>query len=88
VRSESFSNPVTRISSPLTAKLWSGFFVFRAVNFSPHAHKENRTMTTNIRRDGKPGKAAPALSLDSWAVILALALSLAIWAGWITHVPW
>jgi hypothetical protein len=88
VRSESFSNPVNRISSPLTAKLSSGLFVFRATNFSSHAHKENRTMTTNIRRDGKPSKPAPALSRDSWAVILAFVLSLAVWAGWISHVPW
>jgi hypothetical protein len=88
VRSESFSNPVNRISSPLTAKLCSGFFVFTAEKFSSHALKENRTMTAEIRRDGKPTKPAPALSLDSWAVILALALALAIWAGWIQHVPW
>jgi len=45
-------------------------------------------MTTNIRRDGKPSKPAPALSRDSWAVILAFVLSLAVWAGWISHVPW
>jgi hypothetical protein len=57
-------------------------------NFSTHAHKENRTMTTHIRRDGKASKPAPALSRDTWAVILALVLSLAVWAGWITHVPW
>jgi hypothetical protein len=30
----------------------------------------------------------PALSLDSWAVIVALALSVAIWVGFIKHVPW
>lgn len=30
----------------------------------------------------------PGLSLDSWAVLLAFILSLAIWAGWIKHVPW
>ena len=28
------------------------------------------------------------LSLDSWAVILALGLSLFVWLGWIKHVPW
>jgi len=33
-------------------------------------------------------KKAPVFSLDSWAVILALALSGAIWIGWIKHVPW
>ena len=30
----------------------------------------------------------PALSLDSWAVIVALVLSAAIWVGFIKHVPW
>jgi hypothetical protein len=28
------------------------------------------------------------LSLDAWAVALALALSALIWIGWIKHVPW
>ena len=32
----------------------------------------------SARQAGKP---SPTLSLDSWAVILALALSLAIWIG-------
>jgi hypothetical protein len=36
----------------------------------------------------KAAKAAPVFSLDSWAVILALALSGAIWIGWIKHIPW
>ncbi|MFZ3214558.1 MAG: hypothetical protein WA192_00690 [Candidatus Acidiferrales bacterium] len=45
-------------------------------------------MTDEIKRNGKPRQAPPAVSLDTWAVILALALSLAIWIGWIKHVPW
>jgi hypothetical protein len=45
-------------------------------------------MADEPQHSGKPIKASPALSLDSWAVILALALSLAIWIGWIKHVPW
>ncbi|MGH9713875.1 MAG: hypothetical protein ACRD5M_11320 [Candidatus Acidiferrales bacterium] len=28
------------------------------------------------------------LSLDSWAVTLALALSLLVWLGLIKHIPW
>jgi hypothetical protein len=28
------------------------------------------------------------LSLDGWAVVLALALSLAVWVGLIKQVPW
>jgi hypothetical protein len=31
---------------------------------------------------------ASRFSLDTWAVFLALALSLLIWAGVIKHVPW
>jgi hypothetical protein len=34
------------------------------------------------------GKAKAWLSLDSWAVLLALGLSLLVWVGWIKHVPW
>jgi hypothetical protein len=45
-------------------------------------------MSEEHRRSDKPAKPSPALSLDSWAVILALALSLAIWIGWIQQVPW
>lgn len=32
--------------------------------------------------------AGRAISLDAWAVLLALALALLIWAGWIKNVPW
>ena len=45
-------------------------------------------MPQELRRSNKRNKPQPGLSLDSWAVILALALSLAIWVGWIKHVPW
>jgi hypothetical protein len=31
---------------------------------------------------------APRISLDTWAVTLALVLSLLVWAGWIKHIPW
>jgi hypothetical protein len=31
---------------------------------------------------------SPAISLDTWAVIVALALSGAIWIGLIKHIPW
>ncbi|MGB8523897.1 MAG: hypothetical protein WCD43_13100 [Candidatus Acidiferrales bacterium] len=39
-------------------------------------------------KNSKATKATPVFSLDSWAVILALALSGAIWIGWIKHIPW
>ena len=45
-------------------------------------------MPEEPQRTEKPTKPSPVLSLDSWAVILALTLSLAIWIGWIKHVPW
>jgi hypothetical protein len=33
-------------------------------------------------------KSGFALSLDSWAVALSLALSLLVWLGVIKHIPW
>jgi hypothetical protein len=45
-------------------------------------------MAEEPKRTAKPIKPSPLLSLDTWAVLLALALSLAIWLGWIKHVPW
>ncbi len=33
-------------------------------------------------------KAAGFLSLDTWAVLLALGLSALVWIGWIKKVPW
>jgi hypothetical protein len=43
-------------------------------------HKRN---TARTFRSSTPG-----LSLDTWAVIVALVLSGAIWVGLIKHVPW
>jgi hypothetical protein len=46
-------------------------------------------MTQKIKSQNNRSKpAGPALSLDTWAVALALALSVLIWVGWIKHVPW
>jgi hypothetical protein len=28
------------------------------------------------------------ISLDTWAVALALALTALVWAGWIKRIPW
>lgn len=33
-------------------------------------------------------KSSFRMSLDAWAVALALALSLLVWAGIIKHIPW
>jgi hypothetical protein len=35
-----------------------------------------------------PAKAAPKLSLDTWAVLLALAAAVLIRLGLLPHIPW
>jgi len=40
--------------------------------------------TTNVAAKA----AGLGISLDAWAVTLALGLALLVWAGWIKHVPW
>jgi len=46
-------------------------------------------MTTNVEAPPKKeNQPTPRFSLDTWAVFLALGLSLLIWAGVIKHVPW
>jgi hypothetical protein len=46
-------------------------------------------MTENIETQRKTeNQSASRFSLDTWAVFLALGLSLLIWAGVIKHVPW
>ena len=42
----------------------------------------------NHFRTKKEKPPAPRISLDAWAVTLALVLSLLVWAGWIKHIPW
>lgn len=49
-------------------------------------------MTEKNERSRSVARTAPTssrgFSLDTWAVILALVLSGAIWIGLIKHVPW
>ncbi|MGA7917109.1 MAG: hypothetical protein WCA00_17870 [Candidatus Acidiferrales bacterium] len=49
-------------------------------------------MTEKRAQTPQAAKASPAskrkFSLDTWAVIVALALSGAVWIGLIKHVPW
>lgn len=45
------------------------------------------TQHPNQKKIGQP-KSGFALSLDSWAVALSLALSLLVWLGVIKHIPW
>jgi hypothetical protein len=63
-------------------------FCFYTTKYRNKRTKGESQMAEEQRRSDKSSKPSPALSLDSWAVILALALSLAIWIGWIKHVPW
>jgi hypothetical protein len=65
----------------------SGLFVFTA-GFFQGCKQGGWHMTGVTTSNRKAAKAAPVFSLDSWAVILALALSGAIWIGWIKHIPW
>ena len=44
-------------------------------------------MTAESQPRSKPS-ASRGLSLDTWAVGLALAASLLVWLGWIKTVPW
>jgi hypothetical protein len=46
-------------------------------------------MTQQNKSSTKKEKpAASRFSLDAWAVVLALVLSLLVWVGWIKHIPW
>jgi hypothetical protein len=49
-------------------------------------------MAEKVKRTGNaaktPAAPSPGLSLDTWAVIVALVLSGAIWIGLIKHIPW
>jgi hypothetical protein len=42
------------------------------------------TSTTKVARKA----AGLGISLDGWAVALALGFALLVWAGWIKHIPW
>jgi hypothetical protein len=42
----------------------------------------------SITNSQAPAKSAPLLSLDAWAVLLALAAAVLIRVGLIHHIPW
>ena len=44
----------------------------------------DKVETTEVARKA----AGLGISLDAWAVALALGLALLVWIGWIKHVPW
>ncbi|HWX37819.1 MAG TPA: hypothetical protein VNY09_01190 [Candidatus Sulfotelmatobacter sp.] len=44
----------------------------------------DKNETTNVAAKA----AGLGISLDAWAVALALGLALLVWVGWIKRVPW
>ena len=44
----------------------------------------DKTETTNMAKKA----AGLGISLDAWAVALALGFALLVWLGWIKRVPW
>jgi hypothetical protein len=72
-----------------------GFFIFYAPR-GPHQNSSSyqdfkggsivsdKIETTEVARKA----AGLGISLDAWAVALALGLALLVWIGWIKHVPW
>jgi len=44
----------------------------------------DKTETTNVAKKA----AGLGISLDAWAVALALGFALLVWLGWIKRVPW
>jgi hypothetical protein len=47
--------------------------------------EEARELAHKAKRNSRPGW---HISLDTWAVTLALALTALVWAGWIKRIPW
>lgn len=57
-------------------------------NPTPHeiVSQEARELAQKAMRKSKNG--GWRISLDTWAVTLALALTALVWAGWIKRIPW
>lgn len=49
--------------------------------------EEARTLAHKAAQKSKNGPSW-RISLDSWAVTLALVLTALVWAGWIKRIPW
>jgi hypothetical protein len=77
---------------------WAGFFVssllrppaiLRGVGTLTELSKENLTVPDKIQNTNVARRAARiGISLDGWAVALALGLALLVWLGFIKRVPW
>jgi len=51
-------------------------------------NKENQVSDNSLTTKVASKAAILGLSLDGWAVALALVLTLLVWLGWIKRVPW
>jgi hypothetical protein len=61
--------------------------IARGIAPSPQSKGEivsDKTETTNVAKKA----AGLGISLDAWAVALALGFALLVWLGWIKRVPW
>jgi hypothetical protein len=69
----------------------SGFFVLQH-KFATAGNKGASIVSKNVEHKRNTASTSRSstwgLSLDTWAVIVALVLSGAIWIGVIKHVPW
>jgi hypothetical protein len=93
----SLNNYIRNKNSPLIGVYrWSGFFFVRPPGLrksgaaSPRRRSRkgetvsDKTETTNVAKKA----AGLGISLDAWAVALALGFALLVWLGWIKRVPW
>jgi hypothetical protein len=56
----------------------------------PHENvsEEARTLAHKAVQKSRNNGSGWRISLDTWAVTLALALTALVWAGWIKRIPW
>lgn len=61
-----------------------GNLKFGGIELKGDSSMSEKTDTNNVATKA----AGLGISLDAWAVALALGLALLVWAGWIKRVPW
>jgi hypothetical protein len=61
-----------------------GELKFVSIEWKGDLSVSEKTETNNVATKA----AGLGISLDAWAVALALGLALLVWAGWIKRVPW
>jgi hypothetical protein len=62
----------------------------KMANPIPHENvsEEARTLAHKAVQKSRNNGSGWRISLDTWAVTLALALTALVWAGWIKRIPW